>query len=215
MISLILFQNRDYSGPKYVFRLLRNDEDPKRGLRPKVSYSNKTVLEHLMFGSRQASHYISTSLTYPALKLFIRKHGKDRDVYIRVVKIDLEKVKELNPEVKVINLTKAEERRRHGIRSIGRTERLAKTVQEVLIVRNIPSSAVSLIYSGPKSGCLMDGYYRRRIRQSSTYASSWSEDECFNRPSLQLVPNDQGLNYRPHTLSRPNEDDISYRQHVQ
>ena len=150
------FQNPRRSGPKYVYRLLRENEVPSLGIHAKVSHTNQSVYGHVKYGSKgkNYSHFISTSKSYAALRQFIAHKGKTQvgDVHIRVVKIDLEQARLINTEIEVIDLTNSEERRKH-IKLGDRADGQAKAFEEVLLVGNIPATAVSVIYEGPKSDC--------------------------------------------------------------
>jgi RHS repeat-associated protein len=116
--------------PSVVYRVLRGDQDPSRGLHAKNPNATYSVDSHVGHGSKRKykSQYISTTADLAVAQKWA--HGK------RIVMIDLSKV-----EGEIIDLTNPSVR---NDRLKGATARIfAAASAEVLIVGHIPPEAIS------------------------------------------------------------------------
>ncbi|KAK3101051.1 hypothetical protein FSP39_000589 [Pinctada imbricata] len=134
----------------YLYRLLRFDEDPEKGLTAKAPSANIRLVDHVAYGSRgRSSQYISTCSNYRSV---MELASICRDGHIRIVKIDLRR---LPSNVRVFDLTSNLNRKlnfedRDGAAYCNANVH-AERFSEVVIVGHIPSDCVELIYSGSRS----------------------------------------------------------------
>lgn len=149
-----------------LYRLLRDDEDPKKeGITAEMPNAEVSVHDHVSFGSRQCSQFISTSATWDAIMTFA-----DYKVSYpkRIARINIEKLEEIGG-VSYIDLT--DEDKRDKFLEDSRADKFARKFKEVLIIGTIPASCIDKIYLIPESESEID---------SDSEAESDFEDEYFD-----------------------------------
>lgn len=125
-----------------LYRLLREDEDPKRdGLMAQDPFAKASVHDHVSYGSTSRSQYISTSATWNAVATFAF-HKKAFPKLI--AKINVKKLQRIGG-VSFVDLTKEENRTNYLLDS--RASNFARKFEEVLIVGKIPPSCIDNILS--------------------------------------------------------------------
>lgn len=123
--------------PRYLYRVLRDDENPENGLHPKDPEATKSVQSHVGCGSRNnyRSQYISTTGNIQAARDWAAKGNGNN---IRIVRIDTEVLRRHN--VPIIDLSNANSSVLPGVMA----RNFAHRYQEVLIEGTIPSEAITL-----------------------------------------------------------------------
>ena len=120
-----------------LYRLLRKDEQPKEeGIIARSPNANKSVQEHVNFGSNFTSQFISTSASMPAVRAFARRRfpiGK------RIATINVDELTKLG-DVYYIDLTDRDNRDKYRLE--GRAEAVARKFTEVLILGDIPPTCI-------------------------------------------------------------------------
>lgn len=86
---------------RYLYRVLRDDEDYHKDIKARDPDANKSVADHVERGSHHRSQFISTSGTLEAARTFARK---SRDLPKTIVKIDIKELKK-NEDVQFIDLS--------------------------------------------------------------------------------------------------------------
>lgn len=124
----------------FLYRVLRPDENPAEGLKPKSSYSLTSLAEHVAFGSRISSKYISTSSDKQTALRFARMGMQRRGGRKRIVTLDVEKLKNV-PGIEIIDLTNPLYLLIH-CGSNSRAIRYANDWKEVLLVGTIPTECI-------------------------------------------------------------------------
>ena len=119
----------------FVYRVIRADENPEKGLLPKNPDRNMSVEGHVVSGSRNnGSQYISTTTDINVAKEWAKKDG------CKIVKIDLNK---LPDNINIYDLSTKEGRE---IFLKGATSKnFAKASNEVLLEGSIPSEAITVL----------------------------------------------------------------------
>lgn len=119
----------------FVYRVIRADENPEKGLFPKNPDRNMSVEGHVVSGSRNnGSQYISTTTDINVAKEWAKKDG------CKIVKIDLNK---LPDNINIYDLSTKEGRE---IFLKGATSKnFAKASNEVLLEGSIPSEAITVL----------------------------------------------------------------------
>ncbi|MDY7085985.1 MAG: SpvB/TcaC N-terminal domain-containing protein [Actinomycetota bacterium] len=132
----VLVHNCGEDEGNFVYRNLRPDEDPSKGLVAKNPQATYQPAGHVLHGSRPnwRSQYISTTRSRAAA---------DKWTEGRMVKIDLEQV-----PGSVIDISTEAGRAQHGIKGYTAINR-AKSSQEVLLTGEVPSSAITWVVGGP------------------------------------------------------------------
>ncbi|KAK3108583.1 hypothetical protein FSP39_011296 [Pinctada imbricata] len=130
---------------RYLYRILRDDEDPNMGLRAKNPQATKSIQSHVGCGSKRnyASQYISTTANLKSAKTWAGKANKT------VARID---VQLLPPETVLHDLSKANRTVLPGIMAYN----FARKYAEVLIEGFVPPDAIEVFYTGdsdPPSDC--------------------------------------------------------------
>ncbi|KAK3103267.1 hypothetical protein FSP39_017994 [Pinctada imbricata] len=160
---------------RYLYRLLNETDDPDVGITSKDPDADEEVEEHVGHGSAAGyeSQFISTTSNYDAVYDFAQLTYK---TFIRVVKIDLEKLK-MESEIEVIDLTDEDIRDEHI--KFQRADRFAQKFDEVLLVGCIPPSCIKLIYAGEKKLMPMtEPDTDSSCSESGSDDQSYDEDEC-------------------------------------
>jgi len=119
-----------------VYRLLRPDEDPSKGLSAKKPGRGMTVHGHVSTGSRnKGSQFISTSTDPEAL-------AKHREPGQRMVSFDTEDVvPDKVGNKRVIDISTVEKAKANGVGSV--SARFANDSKEILVEAHVPSSAIT------------------------------------------------------------------------
>ena len=139
----------DKDSSRYVYRVLRPDEDPKKNLTCKDSSSKRSLAEHVETGLTVPSQYISTTSSLEKAKKWLgtadkntsQEYGNKRST---IVKIDVAKVRSEYPQIaeSAIDLTK-EKNRNYFLEN--KTQRdFADAYQEVIFPKCIPSKVVTV-----------------------------------------------------------------------
>lgn len=124
---------------KILYRLLRPDEDPAKGLKAKDPNSDVTIDSHVSYGSYGPdSRYISCSKTLEGINLFASNSIKFPK---RIVKLNID---ENDPEIKrIIDLTNSHELYQHVFTQQGIN--FARKFDEVLVEGRIRAECITLI----------------------------------------------------------------------
>ena len=116
-----------------LYRLLREDEQPKEeGIKAQSPNANKSVREHVNFGSNFTSQFISTSASMAAVRDFAScRFSKGK----RIATINVDELTKLG-DVYYIDLTDRANRDKYRLE--GRAVTVARKYTEVLILGDIP-----------------------------------------------------------------------------
>ena len=139
-----------------LYRVVRSDENPNKGLVAKDPSANKTVLSHVNCGGRlkYKSQFISTSKSLDAAKHYKEKHEKKGETGLQIVKIDLHALpKKCN--LKIVDLTIEENRKKYLGKAV--CNNFAKASQEVLLTCDVPIPCHVIKYSEEKKSLKDDG----------------------------------------------------------
>ena len=124
-----------------LYRLLRSDEDPKYdGITAEEPDANVTVHDHVSFGSKYCSQYISTSASWEAIMTFT---NYKLSFPKRIAKINVDTLEEIG-DVKFIDLT--DEDNRIDLLDDARANNFARKFEEVLIIWEIPPCCIEKVY---------------------------------------------------------------------
>ena len=136
---------------RYVYRVLRPDEDPSENLTCKDPYSIRSIAQHVESGLRIPSKYISTTSSFEKAKKWLEtaneqtswKYKKKRTT---IVSIDVSEIKSNYPKIakSAIDLTEAQNR--NYFLETEKQEKFACAYQEVMFVKCIPSEVVTVVY---------------------------------------------------------------------
>ena len=99
----------DKLNSRYVYRVLRPDEDPHEDLSCKDSTSKRSLAEHVETGLRIPSRYISTTVSFEKAKQWLetadertsRRYGNKRTT---IVRIDISEIKLQYPQIRIIEV---------------------------------------------------------------------------------------------------------------
>ena len=144
-------QGLDDFNARYVYRVLRPDEDPNEDITCQAPQSRRTVSEHIETGLKTPSRFISTTSSFEnALKwlrtsddITSRKYGNKRTT---IVRIDLNKIKQQYPNVANSAIDLTSRYNREVLLQNEKQKSFAAAYREVLFVDRIPSEAVSTEY---------------------------------------------------------------------
>ena len=144
-------QGLDDFNARYVYRVLRPDEDPNEDIACQAPQSRRTVSEHIETGLKTPSSFISTTSSIEtALKwlrtsddITSRKYGNKRTT---IVRIDLNKIKQQYPSVANSAIDLTSRYNREVLLQNEKQKSFAAAYREVLFVNRIPSEAVSTEY---------------------------------------------------------------------
>ena len=139
---------------RYLYRVLRPDEDQNVDLTCKDPYSIRSIAQHVESGLRIPSQYISTTCSFEKAKKWLvtaneqtlHKYGNKRTT---IVKIDVAKIKSDYPQVakSAIDLTR-EINRNHFLEN-ELQKHFAIAYEEVVFVKYIPSEVITVVYPRP------------------------------------------------------------------
>ena len=117
---------------RYIYRVLRNDEDPSNGLTAKDPQQTKSIQSHVGCGSRSGyqSQFISCTADYQAAVDWAR--GRRR----RVVQIDTHEL--MRQGIPIHNLSDADASVLPGVTA----RNFAQRYREVLVEVSIPANAI-------------------------------------------------------------------------
>ncbi len=131
----------DASGPgpkgRKLYRILRRDEKPKKGIVAKNPAAKKTVLSHVNCGSRPkyASQFISTTTSLEVAKHYKQEGEKKNLTGLRIAEIDLDDLPE-NCKLETVDLTSEENRDKYLGNAV--CKNFAKASCEVLLECDVP-----------------------------------------------------------------------------
>ena len=94
----------DKLSSRYVYRVLRPDEDPHEDLSCKDSTSKRSLAEHVETGLRTPSRYISTTVSFEKAKQWLetadeRTSRRYRNKRTTIVRIDISEIKSRYPQI--------------------------------------------------------------------------------------------------------------------
>ncbi|XP_053400798.1 uncharacterized protein LOC123558134 [Mercenaria mercenaria] len=125
---------------KYLYRVLRDDENYREGIEAEDPDADKTVENHVEYGSYRTSQFISTCATLEAARTFASKSRNPPKI---IVRINVEELKKEN--VEIIDLTIKSVLDKH-ISAKRTTARFYATKdKEILIKGSIPPSCVKFV----------------------------------------------------------------------
>lgn len=126
----------------YLYRVLRPDEDPAKGLKAASPNSTTSISDHVAYGSKRCTQFISTSADKGTARKFANLGMQRKRVSSkRIVTIDVEKLK-TEPKIKrVVDLTNSIYRSVYCSGN-SRAERFAETWCEVIIEGEIPAICI-------------------------------------------------------------------------
>lgn len=120
----------------FLYRVLRPDEDAARGLLAKDWYSDVSIKDHVSYGSRLSSKYISTCSSKEAAIDFAEIGLRHNDPPKTIVTIDARKLV-TRTRARLVDLTDPEVRDQY----LGRDKRannFAQRTGEVIIIGRVP-----------------------------------------------------------------------------
>ena len=136
---------------RYVYRVLRPDEDPHEDLSCKDSTSKRSLAEHVETGLRTPSRYISTTVSFEKAKQWLetadertsRRYGNKRTT---IVRIDISEIKSRYPQIanSAFDLTRASNR--NYFLENDTQKKFAGAYEEVVFVKCIPSEVVTVVH---------------------------------------------------------------------
>lgn len=128
----------------YLYRVLRPDEDHTKGLNAAFPESSLSVCDHVAYGSRRKSKYISTCADLSKAMNFARLGMQRRGVSKKtIVTIDVDKLRSV-PGVQIIDLTDPFTLMIHcGTNS--RAISFAQDWNEVIVVGAIPAHCITSV----------------------------------------------------------------------
>ena len=136
---------------RYVYRVLRPDEDSARDLTCSDSSSKRSLAEHVETGLRIPSKYISTTSSLEMAKKWLEKADENTSRKYRnerntIVKIDVARIKSNYPNIanSAIDLTNGVNRE-HFLEN-EKQKSFAAAYQEVVFQKYIPSDVVSVVH---------------------------------------------------------------------
>lgn len=122
----------------YLYRVLRPNETPANGLHPVSKHSSSSVSDHVAFGSKMRSQYISTCSDLYTARNFAKLGMEKRNVSQKtIVTIDVSKLRTVSG-VKIIDLTDSFIRRHH-LENNQRALAFSHQWKEVLVEGHIPA----------------------------------------------------------------------------
>ena len=150
LLPLLSYLRKKRQIDRYIYRVLRDDEDPSDGLTAKDPTQTKSIQSHVGCGSRSGyqSQYISCTADYQAAVDWAR--GRRR----RIVQIDTHEL--MRQSIPIHNLSSADASVLPGVTA----RNFARRYREVLVERSIPASAIVnswfIVYNGdPARRCHM------------------------------------------------------------
>ena len=141
----------DNLSSRYVYRVLRPDEDPHEDLSCKDSSSKRSLAEHVETGLRIPSRYISTTVSFEKAKQWLetadeRTSRRYRNKRTTIVRIDISVIKSRYPQIanSAFDLTRASNRNYFLENDTQR--KFAGAYEEVVFVICIPSEVVTVVH---------------------------------------------------------------------
>ena len=136
---------------RYVYRVLRPDEDPSEDIACKAPHSNRSISEHIATGLRTPSKFISTTSSLESAHKWLQtsdertssRYGNRRTT---IVRIDVDLLKQRYPRIADSAVDLTTHYNRNVFLEDERQMRFAGAYKEVLFVGRIPSEAVSIEY---------------------------------------------------------------------
>ena len=190
---------------RYVYRVLRPDEDPYENLTCKDFNSIRSIAQHVETGLTIPSQYISTTSSFETAKEWL-KTANEKTSWIygnkrtTIVQIDTYKIKSEYPQIanSAVDLTNYENLNYFLYNAAAR--RFAYTYKEVVFTYCIPSTAVSVVYNET-------AHYGRQ--QSSAFSSPQYYSPYYNNQmnnsllmrgsSSPWIPSEETYSYRTYT----------------
>ena len=136
---------------RYVFRVMRPDEDPYENLTCKDPNSFRSIAQHVESGLKIPSQYISTTSSLEKAKKWLETANeytfqKYKNERTTIVSIDVSEIKSKYPQIakSAIDLTKGQNR--NYFLETEKQLKFACAYQEVLFVKLIPSEVVTVVY---------------------------------------------------------------------
>ena len=136
---------------RYVYRVLRPDEDPNEDIACKAPHSNRSISEHIATGLRTPSKFISTTSSLESAHKWLQtsdertssRYGNRRTT---IVRIDVGLLKQRYPRIADSAVDLTTHYNRNVFLEDERQMRFAGAYKEVLFVGRIPSEAVNIEY---------------------------------------------------------------------
>ena len=142
---------------RYVYRVLRPDEDPNKNITCKDPYSTRSIAQHVESGLRIPSQYISTTSNFEKAKKWLETADENtsqkyRNERTTIVKIDVSEIKSKYPQIAkaAFDLTKAQNRNYFLENDV--QKRFACAYEEVTFYKYIPSEVVTVVHMKDRSG---------------------------------------------------------------
>ena len=169
----------DNLNSRFVYRVLRPDEDPYDNLTCKDTYSMRSIAQHVESGLRIPSQYISTTCSFEMAKEWLETadektswiYGNKRTT---IVKIDIYKIKSEYPQIanSAVDLTNF--RNLDYFLENAAQKRFANAYQEVVFSCYIPNTTVSVVYTDE-----IKNLRRQQYSTSPHYYSQYQPNERF------------------------------------
>ena len=141
----------DNLSSRYVYRVLRPDEDPHEDLSCKDSSSKRSLAEHVETGLRIPSRYISTTVSFEKAKQWLetadeRTSRRYRNKRTTIVRIDISEIKSRYPQIanSAFDLTRASNR--NYFLNNDTQKKFTGAYEEVVFVICIPSEVVTTVH---------------------------------------------------------------------
>ena len=146
-------QGLDRFHSRYVYRVMRTDEDPNSDITCSDPLSQRTLCEHVESGLRQPSRFISTSAKLSdALKWMKKANEKSSLRYALtrnvIVKIDVDLLKSKHPRIAETAYDLSDVLNREKYLRTKQQKGYSAAYNEVVFRDVIPAEAVSIEYSG-------------------------------------------------------------------
>lgn len=125
----------------YLYRVLRADEDHKKGLKAAAPNSSLSISDHVAVGSRLSSKYISTCSNLSTARRFADLGISRRGGTKTIVTIDVAKLEQVWG-VQIIDLTDSYTRQIH-CGSSSQAMRYASDWDEVIVIGEIPAHCIT------------------------------------------------------------------------
>ena len=199
----------DNLNSRFVYRVLRPDEDPYDNLTCKDSYSMRSIAQHVESGLRIPSQYISTTCSFEMAKEWLETadektswiYGNKRTT---IVKIDIYRIKSEYPQIanSAVDLTNF--RNLDYFLENAAQKRFANAYQEVVFSCYIPNTTVSVVYTDEITN-LRRQQYSTSPHYYSQYDNSRTSDSLLMRdPSSQWIPSEETYEYNSYTNTATN-----------
>ncbi|KAL4229665.1 hypothetical protein ACF0H5_010053 [Mactra antiquata] len=125
----------------FLYRVLRPDEVPEFGINAEDPFSQRTLEEHISYGSRYSSKFISTSKSLEAAISFA---SMSRNRPVRIVRIDVTKLMSGSHCIQIIDLTNPYVVNEHISMDNHIARNWVDKFQEVVIVGSIPPQCLKI-----------------------------------------------------------------------